>query len=396
MIMDTGRYISFLQNICRDSNHRTARFWQSYWFDTGHHRRLSILLEKMAAILSQKPKLLDIGSFGEFPLILMKFCRLPLVYANSLEGDILCYGDGRLVQSGSPGIELALLIEQCDVERRPMSQPDSIMDVVTCFEMLEHLRRDPMFMMLEIHRVLREEGHLVLTTPNANSWESLARTGTLHSPSIFSTFFSDGSGIGHVKEYSISELRQLMENAGFAIEQLETFDSLPPNPDLKESVAEMKQALSSSGMAQEEFRGQSIFVHARKRGRPRFRKYIPLYTENVPFLSTPADQREIARLNESLEQSARRIQELETELSAARAHLSRLEADFEGRTRWALSLEKEIREQEAVIRSHQERFAALQAEFDERGKWAQQLDCEVQTQRTVIAALEQKLAGLQR
>jgi SAM-dependent methyltransferase len=377
--------ISFLQEICRNSDHRTARFWQSYWFETGHYRRLSTMLEKLAPVLRDKPRLLDIGSFGEFPLILLKFYELPLVYANSLEGDILCYGDGRLLQSGSPGIELALLIEQCDVERRPMSQPDGSMDVVTCFEMLEHLRCDPMFMMLEIHRILREDGLLVLTTPNANSWESLARSSALQSPSIFGTYFSDGSGIGHSKEYSVSEIRQLVENAGFRMESMETFDSLQPDPALAETVEDLRQALGVRGRAQEGLRGQSILVYARKCGRPRCRKYVPLYTETVPFLSTPSEQRELAGLNE-------RIRELETQLSQSRDQLHRLEAELEDRTRWALSLEKHTRDQEMTIRSQQEQFAALQKEYDTRGKWALQLNQEIQAQRTLIAALEQKLA----
>lgn len=44
---------------------------------------------------------------------------------------------------------------------------DGIFDVVTSFETLEHLHDRPLFL-AELHRVLRPEGRLVLSTPNAN------------------------------------------------------------------------------------------------------------------------------------------------------------------------------------------------------------------------------------
>ena len=42
-------------------------------------------------------------------------------------------------------------------------------DLVWCSEVLEHLR-DPQFIVSEIRRVLKENGMLILTTPNSNFW----------------------------------------------------------------------------------------------------------------------------------------------------------------------------------------------------------------------------------
>ena len=61
---------------------------------------------------------------------------------------------------------------QLRVDRFPYPDDESF-DTVICCELLEHLQRDPMHMMSEIHRVLKPNGTLVLTTPNSVSLRSL-------------------------------------------------------------------------------------------------------------------------------------------------------------------------------------------------------------------------------
>jgi SAM-dependent methyltransferase len=277
----------FLEAVCRDSKYPTARFWREYWLDTGHYKRLLQMIRVLDPVLQQKPVLLDIGSFGEFPLILRKFYGFPIVHATSMEGDFIGYGKGQLRERDDPDIEISFIIEQCDVERKRLSLRSQSVDMVTCFEVLEHLRYDPMFMMLEIHRVLRNDGRLILSTPNVGSWESLTRIAQHKSPFIFSSYFSDGSGIGHCKEYSAAEIRLLFENSGFALEKFETFDSATQG-GLTRKLGKIRKRLLEWD---EDLRGQTFLVHARKSGRPRMRKYVPLYTADVPH-SEDADTAE--------------------------------------------------------------------------------------------------------
>lgn len=293
MPVDHQRITAFLEEICRQSPHPTAQFWQRYWFEAGHLPRLLFLLDKLAPCLEHQPTLLDIGSFGEFPLILRKFFGVPAVHANSLEGDFIGYGAGRLLPYDDPDIEIGLTIAPCDVEHQPLEHADASIDVVTCFEMLEHLRYDPMFFMLEAHRVLRPDGLLMLTTPNASSWDSLARVAGLASPFCFSTYHTDSSGIGHAKEYAIAEVLQLVDQAGFQLEHLETFDALPANADLDQAFAPLKRFVRACDWWQERWRGQTLLIRARKAGPPKMRKYVPLYTENVPY-DPPLPSREAA------------------------------------------------------------------------------------------------------
>lgn len=287
MHIDTEEIRRFLVHLCEESHHPLVDFWRGYWIDAGHIDRLLLLFQKLDPIFAPRPSLLDIGSFGEFPLILRKFYGLTEVHCNSYEGNFIAYGRGKILDKADPAVEIGILNYKCDVEREPLHHPDGSLDVVTCFEVLEHLRYDPMHMLLEIHRVLRPDGLMVLSTPNLSSWDSLEKLVLFRSPCLFSAYFADGSGIGHCKEYTVEELWQIVETAGFAIQHFETFDTLPPyNPRTRTQrtvLDEIREILERNGLARGEQRGQTSIVHARKRGVPRRRKYSPLYTGDVSY-----------------------------------------------------------------------------------------------------------------
>ncbi len=57
-------------------------------------------------------------------------------------------------------------IDLFDAERDPFPYPDGYFSTILCCELIEHLPNDPMHMMMEINRILKTGGHLVLTTPN--------------------------------------------------------------------------------------------------------------------------------------------------------------------------------------------------------------------------------------
>jgi SAM-dependent methyltransferase len=188
MTADVAAIASFIEHVCRESDHPVANFWRGYWLETGHLRRLIRTLEKLSPLFDKNPSVLDIGGFGELLLILRKFYGLTSVHGVSLEGNAFGYRDGRLLSYDDSNLEYSIRIDACDVERARLQHDSNSLDIVTCFEVLEHLRYDPMFMLLEIYRVLRHGGILVLSTPNASSWESLARVAAFSSPFTFSSY----------------------------------------------------------------------------------------------------------------------------------------------------------------------------------------------------------------
>jgi len=113
-------------------------------------------------------------------------------------------------------------IDYFDAERDPFPYDDGYFDVVLACEIIEHLRLDPMHMLLEARRVLAANGTLILTTPSVASYVSVARAISGVNPQVWSRYPVKATEIPHVREYTPSEIHDLMAAAGFAVERLFT------------------------------------------------------------------------------------------------------------------------------------------------------------------------------
>ena len=119
-------------------------------------------------------------------------------------------------------------VDLFDVERDRFPYEDGRFQTVLACEIIEHLVLDPMHMLLEIRRVVRPGGTLVLTTPNVTSFTSVSRILTQSgNPQVYSQYPNpEGEGreseSPHVREYAPQELREAVESAGFEIISLVT------------------------------------------------------------------------------------------------------------------------------------------------------------------------------
>jgi SAM-dependent methyltransferase len=130
--------------------------------------------------------------------------------------------------------ECAIDLFNCERDRFPY--PDGHFATVLCCELLEHLKYDPMWMMSEIHRILRPGGILLLTTPNIVSLRSVRAVLRGRHPGFYNRYpdpqADRASNPRHEREYTPGEISLLLEAAGFAVDHIETCPyAVPPESE---------------------------------------------------------------------------------------------------------------------------------------------------------------------
>ncbi len=116
-------------------------------------------------------------------------------------------------------------VDHFDAERDPYPYPDQYFDLVIAGEIIEHMTYDPMHLLLESRRVLREGGAILVTTPNIAGLASVNKAlDGRHNPQIYSHYKipDEEPEIGHMREYTMHELGDAVRAAGFEVERLFT------------------------------------------------------------------------------------------------------------------------------------------------------------------------------
>lgn len=171
------------------------------------------------------------------------------------------YGDhAHQTLVGPDGEMVPVPFDNVDVEAAPLPYADGRFQVVLLCEVLEHFTDDPCWPLIEIRRVLAPGGTLVLTTPNAASLINVARLAA--GENVHDAYSAYGPHGRHNREYTAPEVRRLLREQGFGVEELFTSDVHPdPAPRLPSAwVAALRRERPGT-------LGQYIFVRARARAR---------------------------------------------------------------------------------------------------------------------------------
>ena len=109
--------------------------------------------------------------------------------------------------------------------------PDDTFDLAIFSEVIEHLPNSPKPLLAEIHRTLRKEGWLILTTPNLASYQHRkgALLGRSTRPGIVFFYNMEGYPIGsvyrgHNREYTLQEVEYMLGQENFVIVRAQTCD----------------------------------------------------------------------------------------------------------------------------------------------------------------------------
>jgi glycosyltransferase involved in cell wall biosynthesis/SAM-dependent methyltransferase len=185
--------------------------------------------------------------------------------------------DRRTVTSAS-GDRFSCDVDLFDAEKDPFPYPDEFFSTILCCELLEHLTADPMHMLIQINRILKPGGHLVLTTPNLGSLRAVSSILQGYHPGLFPAYIQPPEeGVPpdprHNREYMPWEIVHLLEDSGFEVTLLETAPLLAkPDPEL----AWVKQLLERYELPRD-LRGEGIYAVGRKIGAVRARYPAWLY-----------------------------------------------------------------------------------------------------------------------
>ena len=164
-------------------------------------------------------------------------------------------------------------VDLFDAEKDRYPYPDAHFETVLACEIFEHMLHDPMHMLVEINRVLEENGTLILTTPNVASFTAVARIlEQSGNPQLYSKYTDPRreyaeTEIGHVREYTPPELREAIESAGFEMENL--FSEVIPGYGTESWVRDFLERNGFSAA----FRGEQLYAIARKRGSKKIVRY---------------------------------------------------------------------------------------------------------------------------
>jgi SAM-dependent methyltransferase len=147
-----------------------------------------------------------------------------------------------------------------NIETDEFPFPDNQFEVVIFGEILEHLLNDPCKVLRGIKRVLKPNGMLILTTPNASRLENVAKM--IRGENIYDPYSGYGPYGRHNREYTLLELKHLLMHEGFEIDKAFTADVHPDSTELLMNINQLQSLVKS----RIEDLGQYHFIRAKNVG----------------------------------------------------------------------------------------------------------------------------------
>lgn len=182
-----------------------------------HERRVETTLAHLSRHLpAGKPKLLDLG---HDPAMGAKLTALGVELTGNL-------------YPGTPQPDAPYAFAYFDLERG-FPFPDRSFDVVTAFEVIEHVVSTPKALLREASRVLKPDGILYLGTPNVCSWAKVRRLISQVHPydsQSYGDTFDGRHHMSHVYEYEPFTLKRLVQAERFQVIECATWDPYDNDP----------------------------------------------------------------------------------------------------------------------------------------------------------------------
>ncbi len=175
-----------------------------------HIPRLSWAMSMVPIAATSDAKLLDIGS----KLDILEVFRNKHGYSR-IDGSAYL-PEGEPFDEPTPGAS-GQTVFHFNGERALISCQPGTYDVVTCFEVIEHMPCDPMGLMGNINRATAMGGYLVLSTVNCASLTSIRKIFEGRNAQLYGHYNLGLSPNRHNREYTTKDLRRTVMAAGYKI-----------------------------------------------------------------------------------------------------------------------------------------------------------------------------------
>jgi SAM-dependent methyltransferase len=235
--------------------------------------RLGATFELVPSDLPPKAEVLEIGALPYYmTALLLRYTDFAVSAINepSPRGDIAGY---ETIRSDKYNFSETVAYQRINIEYDPFPYPGNHFDMVLYCEVIEHMTYDPTQTLYEIHRVLKPHGRLIVTTPNPFRYTNILRF--LRGKSIYPHYSGYNRYARHHREFSVSELRQLLISCNFEVDEVYTIhDQSYDHPRYLDAV--VRGALRLGAM-----RGQQdvVMLRARAKGKPRYGYPADLYVD---------------------------------------------------------------------------------------------------------------------
>lgn len=216
---------------------------QGHVYLATHVRRFVETLRRVPP-LPGPPRVLELGAIPYSMTILL--CRYLQADVATLSFYEVAERAGTHVLESADGSErYEFAYQPVNVERDVFPFPDGAFDLVFCCEILEHLLINPSHMLFEVHRVLRRDGYLVVSTPNVVRAENLRAL--VEGRNINDAYHGNGIYGRHNREYAPAEVPLLLQACGYDIvshETINVYDGSPTDapPGREDTIMTVAQA----------------------------------------------------------------------------------------------------------------------------------------------------------
>jgi SAM-dependent methyltransferase len=205
--------------------------------------------------------LLEIGGNPYFTsMLLHKFRNYDLKYTNYFGGELHTQIQQKVNDEGEL---ISFPYWNHNVEESDLPFDDEYFDVVLCCEVIEHFVKSPLYALMNIRKHLKENGTLILTTPNVARLENIAKM--ISGGNIYDPYSGYGIYGRHNREYNKHELYTLLTHCGFKIESIFSSDVHNNASDSFYPVDKILNLITDIPHRELDL-GQYIFVKATKSG----------------------------------------------------------------------------------------------------------------------------------